>query len=185
MSEVSNKMNSDEKIQHLYHKTKNLQSPTDLDNLILGKIRMLEEEPAAIPPEKPWIYLPIAASILLAIFLQFKGSGTIRQPTDKPIEIVKIPAEKQLVIKQRNAEKNQLPETFFLPNEDINSKIVPACNGELIEPETVINKLTIPNKPETKGKSSDLPIKLIYPNNANKKTPACDRVSGTVFKKRR
>jgi hypothetical protein len=175
-------MNSDEHIQHLYNQTKNLKSPADLDSMILGKIRALDEEPAPISSEKSWIYLPIAASILLAVFLQFNSADTPEQQ-HKPIETVQLPTEKQPAPEQKNADRNQLPETFFLPHEDINSKIVPACNGELAEPESIMDNLTAPNKPESKGKKSNLPIKPIYPNNVSRKSPACDSVSGTVFKK--
>jgi hypothetical protein len=179
---MSENMDSDEHIQRLYNQTKNLKSPADLDSIILGKIRALDEEPAPISSEKSWIYLPIAASILLAVFLQFNSSDS--QEQYKPIETVQLPAKKQPAPEQKNAGRNQLPETFFLPHEDINSKIVPACNGELVEPESIMDNLTAPNKSESKGKKSNLPIKPIYPNNISKKSPSCDSVSGTVFKKR-
>ncbi len=180
---MSDKMVSDDKIQHLYNKTKSLQSPAELDSLILGKIRSLEEEPAPAAFEKYWIYLPIAASILLAVFLQFNGSDTTVRQHSQPIETAQLPVKKGSVPKQRNADKNQLPEMFFAPHEDINSKIVPACNGELIEPENLLDKLSAPRNPKATGKTSNLPIKPIYPNSTGKKSPACDSVSGTVFKK--
>ena len=206
MSDMMDKMNSDQKIQQLYNQTKDLTSPTELDDLILGKIQALDEEPAGVRANK-WIYLPIAASVLLAVFLQFRGGDDIDTRFDthffdagdpvskwtlfpsleltnnKPIEVVQVPTKKIAPKPQKNANKNQLPETFLLPNEDINRKIVPACNGRLIEPENMMDKLTAPKKQGAKGKGSGLPIESLYKNNANKKSPACDSVSGVVFKK--
>ena len=167
---MSENMNSDEHIQLLYNKTKNLKSPTDLDSMILRKIREPDEKSGSISTEKSWVYLPIAASILVAVFLQFKGESSNEKPLEKPVEIVQLPVEKKSTHNQKSANKNQLPEIFFLPNENINSKIAPACNGEFIEPDSVIDQLIAP-KSGAKRRSSNIPFEPIYPNNAIKNNP--------------
>lgn len=174
---MSKNINPDEHIQRIYNKTKNLKSPSELDDLILGKIRHLEDEPITASADSSWIYLPIAASILLAVFLQFKSSGET-EPFNESIETAQLPTKNKPISKQENIERNKLPEMFFIPHEDINSKIVPACDGQFLDPDGVVDQLIAPD-----SKSSDLPIRLIYPNDISKEAPECDRVSKQIFKK--
>jgi len=49
---MNENISSDEQIQRIYNNTKNLRSPTGLDDMILGKIRALEEEPAPAANDK-------------------------------------------------------------------------------------------------------------------------------------
>jgi len=179
---MSEKMNSDDKIQQLYNKTKTLKSPADLDSLILGKIRELEQPPIPADSKKQWIYLPIAASILLAVFLQFKTVDRSEINPVKTVEIAQLPIKSNAVPKAKNANKNQLPEMFFIPKNDFNRKVVPACNGQLVEPDGVVDKLLIPKEQESEGKESNIPIKPLYSNKSAKKIPACDSVSKQIFK---
>ena len=69
---MNENISSDEQIQRIYNNTKNLRSPTGLDDMILGKIRALEEEPAPAANDKWWVYGSIAASIFL-IFIWYIG----------------------------------------------------------------------------------------------------------------
>jgi hypothetical protein len=179
---MSEHSHSDQKIQTLYDKTKNLKSPIDLDEMILEKIRRLEEDPTLTKSKSAWFYLPIAASVLLAIFLQFKGESAKEGLLKNSIEIAKLPTNNGTVPKQNNAKRNQLPNIFFAPQENISEKIVPACNGVLVEPESITNKLIKPND-SSAAKPSNLPIELIYPNKSGDKSPACDSVSSQIFKK--
>lgn len=178
---MSEHMSSDEQIQSLYNQTKNLRSPTDLDNIILGKIHTLEEEPTPVLAEKLWIYLPIAASILLVVLLQFRGMDKSVNQTQ--IEIAQLPIEKKLPAKLKNRQKRQLPELFFLPTEDINNKVVRACTAGLVTPEERIATLNKQQKTAHKDKTSNIPVHPIYPNDTNNKNPEYDSVCRQIFKK--
>jgi len=177
---MNDNMNSDEKIQHIYNATKHISSPADLDNLILGKVRALEEQTVIASSKKSWVYLPIAASILLAVIFQIQGGSDRGIPLDKPIEIVQLPIDEPIIAKQNNKRKNQLPKVLILPSENINSKILPACTGELIEPENE-DDLTNLEQSIIDQKTSDLPIQLIYPNKRGKQDTTS--VSRQIFKK--
>lgn len=76
-----------------------------------------------------------------------------------------------------------MPELFFLPSEDINNKVVRACNGILAIPgkDSEVTVLEGVDKEGTKEKTSDLPIRLIYPNDLRYKTPECQQISNQIF----
>lgn len=177
---MNENISSDEQIQRIYNNTKNLRSPTGLDDMILGKIRALEEEPAPAANDKWWVYGSIAASIFLMFMLQFQGEDTIEIERQQPIEMAQLPVEEKEPPKLKEMKKQQLPQLFFQRTEDINGKIVRACNGTLAEPEE--NQNTLETTKKSNNKRSVLPIKLIYPNDAAKKTPDCERVSSEIFK---
>lgn len=180
---MSNNISSDEKIQSVYNQTKHLRSPADLDNIILGRIRALEEEPIPISSKKLGIYLPLAASILLMLLLQFRSIDKPMSQMQKPIETAQLPVEKKSSVKPSNKHRRQLPELYFLPTEDINNKVVRACTAGLVSPEERIEALNKQKKPVTKDKPSSIPIQQIYPNDPSKTSPKYDSVCRQIFKK--
>ena len=177
---MSDSINSDGKIQRLYNTTKNLKSPTELDTLILDKIRMIEEQPLPITPHKWNVYLPIAASVLVVVLWQFNNGDEQEKQFIKPIETVQLPISKESKLKLEEKGKNQLPEIFFLPTEDIKNKIVSACTAKLAIPGEEQDSAEISN---TKEKKSSIPIKLIYPYDATGKMPECNSISNQILKK--
>lgn len=177
---MSDYMSSDEKIQSLFNKSKNLRSPTELDDIILGKIRAIDEETASVAGDKRWLYIPIAASILLGVLLQFNRTDNSLNQLRKPVEIAHIAKKKPTQLKK--SQRRQLPELFFLPTEDINNKVVRACTGGLVTPEERIAILNKGQKGESNKKASDIPLQQMYPNDVNKNKPKCDGVSSQVFK---
>ena len=163
---------SDKQIQQLYNKTKEINSPPDLDALILGKVRQLEEPVIVVESIKKWGYFAVAASILFVVLLQLKDGDN----REKSVEIAKIPNKPKI------APRNQLPDLFLLPHQNINNKVVPACTAELITPEERLGLIRKPKKPNSKQKPSKIPIQPMYPTNGTKKNPSCDSVSGRLFK---
>lgn len=180
---MSDKTDKQQQIQDIYNKTKNLKSPSELDHFILGKIRSGNEQIEESISNKSWLYLPVAASVILAVFLQLKPTDSPESLPRQPVKIVQLPNKKNAISIPEKNNRNQLPDIFFLPQEDINSKIVPACNGQLIEPESLVEKLPSSKLVKPKNKKSELPIKLIYPNNTTNNSPSCDKISNQVFKK--
>lgn len=179
---MNDNMNADEKIRCLYNKTKDVKSPSELDDIILGKIRAIEEQPV-ISSRNEWHSIAIAASLLVVVFIQLKGTGDETEGMiKKPVEIAELPVKNELVAEQKNRNKNQLPEMFFLPHEDINAKIVPACTGDLVVPEDNQNTLDVINSVKAKPKVSRLPIKPIYPQDNYQAPLPCDSVSSQILK---
>ena len=177
---MNDHMSSDEQIQRIYNKTQTLRSPTGLDDMILGKIRALEEEPAPAANDKWWLYIPVAASILLMLMLQFQDKDNIEIGAQQPVEMAQLPVEEKAPAKFKEMQKQQLPQLFFQRTEDINGKIVRACNGKLAEPEE--NQLPLKTGNTSNNKPSDIPIQPIYPNDATKKSAQYNRVCDDIFR---
>lgn len=96
---MTDNMHAEQQLQRLYNQTKNQRSPVDLDELILGKVRVLEEKPVPVTSEKLWVYLPIAASLLLVFLLQSHGGDKTENRLQKPLEVVQLPIEKKRAAK--------------------------------------------------------------------------------------
>ncbi len=180
---MSNDFSSNEQIQRLYNSTKNLKSPSELDTLILDKIRAIEEQPLPIVTNKWNVYLPIAASVLVVVLWQFNNEDEQEKQFIQPIETVQLPIIKESQPKSEEKERNQLPEMFFLPTEDIKNKVVSACTAKLAIPGEVLKKQDASEISNVKEKKSNIPIKLIYPYDAKSKTPECNSVSSQILKK--
>ncbi len=179
---MSDNLHSDEQIQQIYNATKNLESPTELDSLILNRVRSIEEQPTPLATRQLKIYLPIAASVLIIIFLQFKTVGSGNQITE-PIEIVQPPIAKKSLSKPKNAQRNRLPNSDFLPFEGINKKVLPACTANFPSPEENFKNLNTKKESDVKAKQSDIPLGSIYSGDATNPYPKSDSVSKEILKK--
>lgn len=167
-----------DKIQRIYNRTKFQDaSPKDLDDLILEKMRTLDNKPQPIWYKKSEVYIPIAASILLLAIFQ---PSRVEKTDQMPIEIVKTLPDNKPTTPVINANRNKLPDIFLKPQKDISNKVVPACTGNLVVPEVKMD--LIEKNTADKSKRSNLPMKPIYPYDKTKSSPNCDSVSSQILK---